>query len=111
MIEREGGVGRVEAREGGERELRAVGRLYIDIFERIRILLELRIDFQNHVILVKLRKNGRDLALAKGIVKRVVNVGKKNAKARGGIAVDGKRSEETLVQLIAGDVAKFGERF
>src|SRR5260370_23486033 len=111
MIEREGGVARVETRESAERYLRAVGRLYIDIFQRIRILLKLRIDFQDNVILIELGKNGGDLALAKGIVERVVNVGKKNAQTRGGIAVDGERSEETLVQLVAGDITKFGERF
>src|SRR5713226_5820273 len=111
MVEREGGVAGVETRESAERNLRAVGRLYIDIFQRIRILLKLRIDFQDNVILIELGKNGGDLALAKGIVKGVVNVGEKNAEARGGIAVDGERSEKTLVQLVAGDVAKFGERF
>jgi len=80
-------------------------------FQRIGILLELRIDFHDHVILVELGKDCGDLALAKGIVERVVNVGRKNAEARSGVAVDGERSEQALVQLVAGDVAEFGERF
>src|SRR6267143_2011487 len=111
MIEREGGGAGVETREGAERDLRAVGRLYVNVFQRIGILLELRIDFQNDVILVELSEDRGDLALAKGIVERVVNVGGKNAEARSGVAVDGDGSEETLVQLVAGDVAKFGQRF
>src|SRR6266403_4219495 len=111
MIERQSGVARIKAREGAERDLRAVGRFYINIFQRIRILLELRIDFHDHVILIELGKNRGDLALAKSVVKRVVNVGGKNAEARGGVAVDGDGSDEALIQLVAGDVAKFRKRF
>src|SRR5216683_1936278 len=97
MIERESGVAGVEACESAERDLRSVGRLDVNIFQRIRILLELRIHFQDHVILIELGKNRGDLALAKGIVKRVVNVGGKNPKARGGVAVDGDGSDEALI--------------
>src|SRR6267143_3139804 len=111
MIEREGGIARIEAREGAERDLRAVGGFYINILQRIGILLELRIDFHDHVILIELGKNRGDLALAKGIVKRVVNVGWKNPKARSRVAVDADGGDETLVQLVAGDVAKFWKRF
>jgi len=35
----------------------------------------------------------------------------KNAEARRGVAVDGERSKEPLIQLVAGDVAELGERF
>src|SRR5207245_6067312 len=111
MIQREGGVAGIKAREGTERDLRAVGRFYVNIFQRIRILLELRIHFQNHMILIELGKNRGEPSRAKGIVKRVVNVGGKNAESRGGVAVDGDGSDETLVHLVAGDVAKFRERF
>src|SRR5258708_18255442 len=111
MIERQSVVARVKPREGAERDLRAVGGFYVNVFQRMGILLELRIHFQDHVVLVELGKNGGDLPLAKSIVKRVVNVGGKNAEARGGITVDGDRSDEALVQLIAGDIAKFWKRF
>src|SRR5207245_10004567 len=110
MIQREGGVAGIKAREGTERNLRAVGRLYINIFQRIRILLELRIHFQNHVILIELGKNRGDLPLAKGIVKRVVNVGGKNAESRGGVAVDGVGSDEIQDNMDGGDVAKIWAR-
>src|SRR5260370_3666403 len=111
MIERESGVGGGEACERDERDLSSVGRLRVNSLQRIRILLELRILFQDHVILIELGKNRGDLALAKGIVKRVVNVGGKNAESRGGVAINRDGSDETLVQLVAGDVAKYREGF
>ena len=83
----------------------------VNALERIGILLELRIDFQDDVILVELSEDGRDLALAEGVVKGVVDVGGENAEARSGVAVDGQCGEETLVQLVAGNVAEFGEQF
>src|SRR5260370_28482068 len=88
MIKRQSGVARIKARKGAERDLRAVGRFYVNVFQRIGILLELRIDFHDHMILIELGKNRGDLALAKSVVKRVVNGGGKHAKARGGITVD-----------------------
>ena len=39
----------------------------------IRILRELRIYFQHHVVLVQLRKYGGDLALPEGVVQRIVD--------------------------------------
>src|SRR6266478_6823026 len=109
MIERQSRVARVKPREGAERDLRAVGRFYINIFQRIRILLELRVHFEDHVILIELRENGRDQALAESVVKRVVNVGGKNAQSRSGVAVDGERGDEALVQLVAGHIAQLGQ--
>src|SRR5260370_37823681 len=103
MIEREGGGAGVETREGAERDLRTVGRLYGNGFQRIGILLELRIDFKNDVILVELSEDRGDLALAKGVVERVVDVDRKNAEARSGVPVDGARSEESVGQMGAGD--------
>src|SRR5258708_40271950 len=109
MIEREGGGAGVETREGAERDLRAVGRLYVNVFQRIGILLELRIDFQNDVILVELSEDRGDLALAKGIVERVVNVGRKNGEARSCVTVDRERRDQTLGQLGADDVAELAD--
>ena len=61
------------------------------------------------MILVELREDGGDLPLAKGIVEGVVDVGRKNPESRGGVAVDGELSKETLIQLVARDVAKLRE--
>src|SRR5579859_6256665 len=88
MIQGErGGIG-FDASEGGKRNLRAVGGVDVNILERIGILLELRVHFHDDVILIELRVNRGDLALAEGVVQGVVDVGGKNANARGGIAID-----------------------
>src|SRR5260370_22277322 len=97
MIERQSGVARIKARKGAERDLRAVGRFYVNVFQRIGILLELRIDFHDHMTFIELGKNRGDLALAKSVVKRDVNVGRKLAEARGGVAVYGERSDGAQV--------------
>ena len=86
-------------------------RTHVNILQRVRVLLELRIDFQDHVILIELREDRGDLALAKGVVERVVDVGGQNAEARSGVAIDREGGEQALIQLIAGNVAKFGKRF
>src|SRR5260370_994927 len=75
MIERQSGVARIKARAGAERGLRAVGRVYINISQRMRILLELRMNFHNHVLLSELEKSRGALAPAKSIFDRVFAVG------------------------------------
>ena len=107
MIQRERRAARLHAREGTQRNLRTGGGVHVNIFQRIGILLELRIDFHHHVILIELREDGGDLALAEGVVQRVVDIRGQHAEARGGVAIDGQRGEQPLVLLIAGDVANF----
>ena len=51
-------------------------------------LLEVGLHFQHHVVLVQLREHGRDLPLAEGVVERVVDHLRRDAEARGGVAVD-----------------------
>src|SRR6267143_2058944 len=85
MVERESRGSWLETGEGAERHLLAGGGADVNTLERIRVLLELRIDFEDDVILVELRKNRGDLTLAEGVVERVVNVGGKNSEARGGV--------------------------
>ena len=50
------------------------------------LLLELRRDFQHHVILVELREHGRHLALAERVVERVVDQLRRDAEPRSGVA-------------------------
>ncbi len=80
----------IEVREGAERHLRAIRGFDVNILQRFGILLKLRIDFHDDVILVQLREDGGDLALAESVVKRVVNVRRKNAESRCGVPVDGE---------------------
>ena len=85
----------------------AGGRVHVDVFQRVGILLELRIDFQDHVVLVQLREDGGDLALAEGVVERVVDVRgvmpRREAVSRSMTSV----AQQALVLLVAGDVAQF----
>ena len=67
------------------------------MFEGVGILLELRIDLQNDVILIELREDGGDLALAESVVKGVINVRRKDTQTRGRIAIDGEGGQETLI--------------
>src|SRR6266436_6241054 len=134
MVDSQGGGAGLETRESAERDLRtwrrgdgrllcagnvATGagggllaarrRLHVDVFESVRILLELGIDFHDDVILVELGEDGGDLALAEGVVEGVVDIGGENAEAGSSVAVDGESGEETLIQLVAGDIANIGE--
>ncbi len=45
----------------------------VDIFERVGILLKLRLHLDHNMVLVRLREDRRDLPLAEGIIKRIVN--------------------------------------
>jgi len=97
---------RGEAREGAQRHLGAGGRLHVDALERVRIVLELGRDLEDHVVLVELGEDGRDLALAEGVVERVVDGLGQDGQARGEVAVDDQRGHEAAVLLIARHVAK-----
>ena len=69
-------------------------------------LLEIGLDFQHHVVLVQLREHGRDLALAVGVVQRLIDVGGRNAEAGSGVAVEHHAGAQTPDLLIAGHVAQ-----
>ena len=57
-------------------------------------------------ILIQLRENGRDLALAKGIVERVIENLRRDTETRGGAAVYHQARQQPLVLLIVGDIAQ-----
>ena len=62
---------------------------------------------QNHVVLVQLRVHRADLALAVGVVERVVDGGRRDAEARGGDAVDDQRNGQAAGLLVGGHVFEF----
>src|SRR5215469_4679689 len=111
MVQSKCGVRRVEVRKGAERHLCAVGGFHVNVFQRVGILLKLRVYFDDHVILIQLSEDGGDLPLAISVVERVINIRGENAEARGGVTVNAERSEQTLIQLVAGDVAQLRKRF
>jgi hypothetical protein len=71
-------------------------------------LLKLGIGLKDHVILVQLGVNRRDLPLPEGVVKRVVDRCRQNSQPRRGIAVNGQADLQPAVLLIAGYVSQFG---
>ena len=85
--ERRGAV--LEVREGAERHLR---RRWPDARRCPCSVCGLRwnsrLHFEHHVVLVELREHRRDLPLAEGVVERVVDHLRRDAQARGGVAVD-----------------------
>src|ERR1700680_436666 len=74
--------------ERTERHLRPSRRLYVDLRQRSRIVLELRLNFQDDLVLAGLGIDGRDLPLTERVVKRLVDQRGGKSEPRGGIAVD-----------------------
>src|SRR5437660_353388 len=66
-------------------------------------------NFQHHVILIQAFVDVGDLALAEGIAKSVVNVLNGNAKAGGGVSVNGDGTLQAMHLLVGVDVAKLGD--
>ena len=66
--------------------------------------------FQNDVILIRLRKERRDLSLAKRVIERVVNHLRRDAESRSGYAVDDECSSRASVLLVRRHVPQFRQR-
>ena len=79
----------------------------IDMLQDIRIVLELRQRFQDHVILIELGVHRIDLALSKGVVQRVVDGGRSDAKPRRSDAIDDQRNCKPSGLLVGGYILKF----
>ncbi len=91
-------------RDHAERNLRSVAGFDVEIVQRGRVGLEVLTHFHHHVVLVELRENGGDLALAEGVVERVVDVGHGDAQPGRGVAIDDQLGAQALVLQIAGHV-------
>ena len=101
--QRRGGVH--EARERRERHLHAAGAGHVEPRQRVGIALILRHRLQDDAVLVRLRVDGRDLALAEGRVERVVDGLQRHAEPAGELAVDVHIQPQALVLRLGGDVA------
>ncbi len=95
--------------EGAQRHLIAVDGLHVDLRERVGVLLELGLHLEDDAVQVELGEDGRHLALAEGVVERVVDGLQADAQARRRVAIDGERHLEARRLLIAGHVAELGE--
>ena len=74
--------------------------------QRCRILRVARVDLHDHVILVERAVDDRDLALAECVVERVVDLGRRDAEPRGGVAVDDEIGLQALLLLVGVDVGQ-----
>ncbi len=76
-----------------------------------RVGRELRLRFQNHVILVQLRVHRVDLALAEVVVKRVVDGRWSDPQPRGRDSVDGQRDRARAGLLIGCHILQLRQLF
>jgi len=70
---------------------------------------ELRARPQHDAILVQLREDRRDLALAERVVQRIVDHQGRDAEPRGGGAIDLHSRLQALVELVRRHVVQFGQ--
>src|SRR4030088_473303 len=77
-------------------ELLRRARPNVKILQRPGVELEMGIKFLDHVVLAHLREEGCDLALPEGVIDGVVDCLDTDSEARGGRAVDHKRSAGRL---------------
>ena len=96
--------------EGTQGHLFAGTGLDVETAERVRALAEFGRHFQDHVVLVDLRKHDGDEALSKGVVQRVVDGCCSYAKPRSGIAIHDQIFFQSVILLIGGDVAQIRQR-
>ena len=82
----------------------------IDILERIGTLLELLSHLHHDMVLVNSLIHGGDLPLAKGVVQRVIDYLRRQAQARGRIAVDDQAGFQCAVLQIAIHILKLRDR-
>src|SRR5215813_7555090 len=78
----------------------------VNVFQRIGVLLELRIHFHDDVILIELRVNRGDLALAEGVVESIVNVSWENAEPGCGVAVNDDVQQQAAGKTIVCNIAQ-----
>ena len=83
----------------------------VDVLEVGRAGLEARVHLQDHVVLVQLREDRRDLPLAEAVVEAVVDVLGRDPEAGRGRAVERERSLAALRLQVARDVGQLGKGF
>ena len=81
MVHCERRRGRRVMGECAQRNHPAVSRANVDLFQSFRALPELRLHFHDNVVLIQLRVHRRYLPLPEGIVERVVDHLRRDAKS------------------------------
>ena len=73
----------------------------------VRVLLKLRLTLKHNVILIHLRIHRADLPLTEGVIERVVDGCRRNAKSRGCDPVNHQRYGQASRLLIGRDIFQF----
>ena len=102
----QGRIGGLIVREGAHRYEASARGAHVDVLQGVGVLLIARVDFKHHVILVQLRVDGRDLALAEGVIQGLVDRLGGDAQARSRVTLDGQVGFEAAVLLVRRDVAQ-----
>ena len=79
----------------------------VDVVQLPRVLLKLRIGFENHVILIELRVQRVNLPLSESVIQRVVDGRRRYAEARRSGAVDDQRLRDAAQLLVGHHVGEF----
>src|ERR1700740_930644 len=93
-----------EMRERTQRYLRATGPDHVKLGQCGRIILKLRLDLEDQLVLTGRCIEVCDLTLTKCVVKRLVDERRRYSHPRGGIAVDLDRQMRDCDLLVGGDV-------
>ena len=109
VVDRERRRAGADARERIERHLLPAGGSDADLLQRLRRQPEFGLYFQHHAVLRCLREDGRDQALAEGVIERRVDGGRRDAEASSGIAVDIDVGLQSLVLEIGCDVGQLAQ--
>src|SRR5665213_1296394 len=88
-----------------ERDRAAIGGLDVNVLQLSRVFLKSREGFHNDVVLIQLREQGRDLPLAKGVVKRFINLVRRNSQARRRHPVNDQRDLPAAILFVGRHVA------
>ncbi len=104
VIAVDGDQRRQRHRAAGER------RFHVEAVERRQVLLQIGKDFQNHEVGFQLREILRDLALAEGVVERIVDRLRRDAEARRLIAIDRDLQLRRVGREVGGDVGELRQR-
>src|SRR5690349_9151333 len=91
MVNGEWRCSRFEVTESAERHRGPVRRAHINVLQLCRIVLKVRHRFEDHVILIRLSKQRRDLALSKGVIQRLVDRERRDSETRSRHAIDYER--------------------
>ena len=81
MIDHDGRRGDCALGKSAQRDLLSAGRVEIDLLQYGRAGLEARKHFQYHVVLIERCENSGNDALAKGVIKRIVDSRRQDAEA------------------------------